>query len=109
MKEQIKDSFKESFQHKAPDEFTNKLMEELAKRKQAQVSLLPKAFLWFVVLTFVLGLSLILISLESSIDTALPISQVLNFMYRILPGLILPLCIAALLFLQQVFHYHKIS
>ncbi|MCB0509413.1 MAG: hypothetical protein KDC82_01530 [Bacteroidetes bacterium] len=108
MKEQIKDSFKESFQHKAPSEFTDKLMSRLAKEEQTQPTLIPKAYLFFIVAGFVLAILLVLFSTKNTATVAVATSQFLELMFKIMPGLILPLCIAALFFLQQLFHYRKI-
>jgi cell shape-determining protein MreD len=62
------------------------------------------------VLSFLAGIFAVVIvegkNLNIGTDT---LEQVLLVYYELFPVLILPLCIACLFFIQQVFHYRKIA
>ena len=109
MKEQLRSTFRAAHSTKAPADFTEKLMDKIAQSKQQQVSLVPKAFLWFFVLVFTVTIIGVVIMNGAQGSTTLPIQQYLNLYYEVLPSLILPLCVSALMLIQQVFHYKKIA
>lgn len=109
MKDQLKESFRATHIHKAPEGFTDKVMADIAQQKSKHDSLVPKTFLWFFGLTFVAAILLILFIKGSEVSLSLSISKVLSIYYQILPSLILPFCIATLFLLQQVLHYKKIQ
>lgn len=109
MKDQLRESFREGQVQKAPARFTEQIMHKIEQQKTKQKALVPKAFLWFFVTAFIATIVAVLFTADVQSSNSLAIDGLLADYYKLLPSLVLPLCIGTLLLIQQVFHYKKIA
>lgn len=105
--EDIKDALKEDFLKKAPEGFTDKLMLRIEHKKKEQMHLLSVNTLRLIFVTsaiFILG-SILVLYKEEGIQ--IPVDTYLAFYYQVAQLLILPLCIATLHFIKELFHFRQ--
>ena len=109
MKDQLKDSFRDALIQKAPEGFTDKLMQDIAQAKTKRSAFVPRFFLWFFISSFIMLISFVIWSQAENVRFTLPYQQFTALVQEFVPGLSILFCVGTLMLLKEVFHYQKIA